>query len=229
MKPNRSDRARGAGTPPALLGIFRAIVLALPFLLLPAPGSPGAEPTIIDSWAATPVPPAPALQDVTVDPSTTAFLVLDIEERTCNPERRPRCLATVPAISGFLSRAREKGIFVAYSLTRQGTRETILPEVKPKGAEPIVQSSVDKFFRTELEEILSQKGIGTVIIAGTAAEGAVLHTAAAASMRGLRVIVPVDGLSSSSLYAEQYTVWHLLNSPGTRQNAVLTRFDRISF
>jgi hypothetical protein len=46
-------------------------------------------------------------------------------------------------------------------------------------------------------------------------------------MRSLEVIVPVDGMSSSSLYAEQYVCWHLLNAPGSRRQTTLTKIDMI--
>lgn len=64
------------------------------------------------------------------------------------------------------------------------------------------------------------------MVAGTAANGAVLHTATGAAMRGYRVIVRVD-LMSADLYAEQYTAWHLVNAPGTRHQTALTRSDLI--
>jgi len=92
----------------------------------------------------------------------------------------------------------------------------------------VVRSSVDKFYNTDLEKILRDRGIKTVIIAGTAANGAVLHTATGAAMRGLKVIVPVD-LMSADLYAEQYTAWHLVNAPGTRRQTTLTRSDLIEW
>ena len=87
---------------------------------------------------------------------------------------------------------------------------------------------MDKFYNTDLEKILRDRGIKTVIIAGTAANGAVLHTATGAAMRGLKVIVPVD-LMSADLYAEQYTAWHLVNAPGTRRQTTLTRSDLIEW
>jgi hypothetical protein len=34
---------------------------------------------------------------------------------------------------------------------------------------------------------------------------------------------------AESIYAEQYTAWHLLNAPGTRGSSTLTRFDMIRF
>ena len=106
--------------------------------------------------------------------------------------------------------------------------KTILPGVVPVGSEPIVRSSVDKFYQTDLEDILRSRGIKTVVIAGTTAEGAVLHTATGASMRGYQVVVPVDGMSAGSLYAEQYTAWHMLNAPGTRKRTILSQFDMIT-
>ena len=185
--------------------------------------------TIIDRWGSVEPPQAVSLENVKVDPGTTAFLILDIEERTCNLQRRPRCVASAPAIGNFLGRAREAGVFIVYSLTSKGTPATILPDVAPAGEEPIVQSSVDKFYGTELEAILKGKGIETVIIGGTTAEGAVIHTATAAAMRGFRVVVPVDGVSAGTLYAEQYTAWHLVNAPGSKKRTVLSRFDMITF
>lgn len=119
-------------------------------------------------------------------------------------------------------------MMVAYSLTRKGTPETILPKVKPRGDEPIVQSSVNKFYGTSLWEVLEQNGINKVIITGTAAHGAVLHTAtAASSQHKLNVIIPVDGLSASSLYIEQTTLINLITGPGTRKNTTLTRLSMI--
>ncbi|MDO9529162.1 MAG: cysteine hydrolase [Syntrophales bacterium] len=189
----------------------------------------GDEAAIIELWDCV-KPPAPVeLKAVKLNPKETAFLILDIEELTCNSKRRPRCIASVPKIKKFLGQVRDKRVAVVYSLTRNAERETILPGVKPVGNEPIVKSSVDKFFNTDLENILRERGIKTVVIAGTTAEGAVLHTATGAAMRGLQVIVPIDGMSAGTLYAEQYTAWHLVNAPGSRRRTTLTRFDMIEF
>jgi nicotinamidase-related amidase len=188
-----------------------------------------AENTIIEEWNNIKAPAPVELKAVMLNPKDTAFLVLDIEERTCNSKRRPRCVASVPKIKRFLERVRNKEMAVVYSLTRKGTRETILPGATPVGPEPIVKSSVDKFYKTDLEKILHEKKIKTVIIIGTTAEGAVLHTATGAAMRGFRVVIPIDGMSAGTLYAEQYTAWHLVNAPGSRRKTTLTRFDLIDF
>jgi nicotinamidase-related amidase len=52
--------------------------------------------------------------------------------------------------------------------------------------------------KTDLEKILNDKGIKTVVVVGTAAQGAVLNTASQAAFRGLRVIVPLDGMSAEN-------------------------------
>jgi nicotinamidase-related amidase len=214
---------------------YNLVVLSLMvivMIILSAIGSysfAGDERTIVELWNDVEVPAPVELKVVKVNPKETAFLILDIEERTCNSERRPRCVASVSKIQSFLEEVRAEEIAVVYSLTSRGTPETILSEVAPIGNEPIVKSSVDKFYNTELESILREKGITTVIITGTTAEGAVLHTATGAAMRGFQVIVPIDGMSAGTLYAEQYTAWHLINAPGSRQRTTMTNFEMIEF
>lgn len=43
-----------------------------------------------------------------------------------------------------------------------------------------MSSGVDKFRNTDLEKVLKDKGIKTVIVAGTASHGGVLYTASTA-------------------------------------------------
>ncbi len=69
----------------------------------------------------------------------------------------------------------------------------------------------------------------TVIAVGTWAHGAVLHTGAGSALRGLKVIVPVDGVSAPTTYAEQYTAWHLANAPRLAPQTTLTKIDLIGY
>ena len=92
-----------------------------------------------------------------------------------------------------------------------------------------MSSGPDKFMNTDLDKILKEKGIKTVIVVGTSGEGAVLNTAAGAALRGYKVIVPVDGVSSTNPYAEQYTAWHLTNAPRIGPQVTLTRIDLVAF
>ena len=185
--------------------------------------------TIVDEWASV-KPPAPVeLKTVKVDPKTTAFLVLDLVKQTCNAERRPRCLASLPKVEKFLAEARAKGMPVVHSIVAVATPADIAPQATPKEGEPIFSSVANKFIRTDLDKILKEKGVTTVIVVGTTAEGAVLYTASEAAFLGYKVIVPIDGSSAGTLYAEQATAWMLANAPGVGPNTTLTRFDMIGF
>lgn len=183
--------------------------------------------TIVDEWSAVRAPPAPDLKVVNIDSKTTALLMLDFVTPNCT--QRPRCMASVPAVKKLLGEARAKGMMIAYSIGPTGKRADTLPELAPTDNEPLVSTGVDKFFNTDLEKLLKDKGVQSVIVVGTAANGAVLYTASAAALRGMKVIVPVDGMSDNSPYNEQYTAWHLANVPVVSPNVTLTKFDLIKF
>jgi nicotinamidase-related amidase len=185
--------------------------------------------TVLDVWDTVKAPAAPELKSVTLDPKSTALLLLDFNKQTCNAEQRPRCIASIPKVAKLLAEARSNGVLVVYSLSAGAAPSDIGPELAPKGTEPIVQSGPDKFLETDLEKILKEKNIKTVIVNGTAAHGAVLYTASGAAFRGMKVIIPVDGLSAEALYPEQYTVWNLANAPRVSAQVTLTKTDMIKF
>jgi nicotinamidase-related amidase len=189
--------------------------------------SPIAAQTIVDEWQRVTAPPAPELKPVTIDPKTTALLLLDFNKQTCNAERRPRCIASIPKVGKLLTDARMKGLTVIYSLSPGAAAMDIATDLAPRAGEPVVTSGPDKFMGTDLDKILKAKGVQTVIVTGTAAHGAVLYTASGAALRGMRVFLPVDGMSAEDTYAEQYTAWHLTNAPRVSAMVVLTKIDLI--
>jgi nicotinamidase-related amidase len=202
---------------------IRALAMALVSAALSLPVS---AQTIVDEWAAVKAPAAPELKPVTVTSTDTAYLVLDIQKQNCPP--RPRCLASVPRIQKFLAEARARRMAVVHA-TFTGNLADILPEAAPRAGEPMVASGPDKFVGTDLEKILKDKGIKTVIVAGTAAHGAVLYTASGAVFRGFKVIVPVDGMAAESTYIEQYVTHQFVAGPRLGPAVTLTRFDLIKF
>jgi len=62
---------------------------------------PSSAETIIDEWQSVKAPPAPQLKSVTLDPKTTALLVIDMIKQTCNEKMRPRCVAAIPKIENY--------------------------------------------------------------------------------------------------------------------------------
>ena len=184
--------------------------------------------SVVESWEDIKAPPAPVLSSLTVKAGETALLLLDMEAATCNTTRRPRCVDAVPAVAAFLTKARKATMPVFHSNTMRGSRATFLPPVAPRDDEPIVRSTVNKFFRTKLDEHLQGRHVKTVIVCGTAAIGAVMHTATAAAQYGYTIILPVDCVTGGSLYEEQAAVWSLLNGPGTMRVITATTLDAIA-
>jgi nicotinamidase-related amidase len=182
---------------------------------------------IIDDWANVKTPPAPELKAVTVDPKTTALIMGDFMNQSC--AKRPRCVAALPAVKKLLGEARAAKVAVIYSVIPNTTAADIMTDVAPAADEPSVQSGVDKFFKTNLEQILKDKGIQRLIIVGTSAEGLVTYTGGEAALRGFNVIVPVDGMASVEPFAEQYVAWHMTHAPIISPKVTLTRTTMMKF
>jgi nicotinamidase-related amidase len=186
--------------------------------------------TVIDEWATVKAPPPPELKAVSIDPKSTALIVMDISSQSCTAEKRPRCVATLPQVQKLIGEARAKGVLVLYTLAGSSKRTDLLKQIAPQETEQSLSGAgPDKFVGIDLDAILKSKNIKTLITVGTAAEGAVLHTAAGAAFRGYDVVVPVDGMSSTNIYAEQYTAWHLSNAPRLPDHVKLTKVDMIKF
>jgi len=196
-------------------------VIGVMWLTLPSQAS------IVDEWASVKAPPAPALKPVSVDPKTTALLMLDFMNQNCG--KRPRCVASIPAMKKLLAEARAAKATVVYSIIRDSTPADVIKDVAPMADEPHVLSGPDKFLHTDLEKILKDKGIKTVIVAGTASNGAVLFTASGAVFRGMTVIAPVDGMSAIDPAAEYATVLDFMTAPFVSNKTTLTRSDMIKF
>jgi len=183
---------------------------------------------IVDEWASVQAPPPPALKPVTVDPSTTALLMLDFLKQNCG--KRPRCVASVPAVKKLLGEARAAKATVIYSYFDHHTAADILDKgLDPVAGEASVTSFADKFLNTDLDKLLKDNGIKTVIAVGTSANGAILYTGSGAALRGYNVIVPVDGISSADTYSEQFGTWQLANGPTFSQRVTITKIDMIKF
>ena len=148
---------------------------------------------------------------LTTNPATTAYLLLDLTSAVCAP--KPSCVATLPAAAALLDKARSAGATVIYSQTPAAGSQ-ILPEVAPQPGEPVVTGHADKFFGTDLDQILISRGIKTLVVVGTAANGAVLYTTFEANQRGYTVVAAEDGLSADSPFIMHYTLFQLLNEPG---------------
>ena len=180
------------------------------------------------------LPQIPTPAPVVLDARTTAFLVLDLLDTNCL--RRPDCVAGLPAVAGLLQRARSADVPVVYAVGAASSN--VLPEVAPRGEEPLVPAPADKFLNPDFDRVLRERSADTVVIVGTSASGAVLYTSYGANARGYTVVVAEDGISADNEFQVFLARYQLLNQPGfsnpqnlpLQPNAVtLSRTDLITF
>jgi len=181
----------------------------------------------------------PALPDpvrVTLNPATTALLVLDYVEPICNSQ--PKCKTQMlPAMTPFMERARKAGLVVAYG-TRDRNMSKWLPEVAPApGDIKIVNTAQDRFYNTDLDKALKAKGITTIIMVGWKVSGSVTYTSVGATLRDYTVVIPVDTTTATTDYETAIGFYQILNQGnGNLANAplkpkapTLSRTDMITF
>ena len=201
-------------------------------LLAALAGSPSIA-DVISEWGSAVAPPAPELKEISVDPSTTALLLLDIMKTGCSA--RPRCIAAMPAIKQMHDAARAHNMVVWYSLVGMDGKATpndvMDPAIKPHDGEWYRQPGPDKFLGSTLEPTLKQAGIKTVIVCGNSFQGATVGTSQEAVQRGYKVIVPVDCSAGEDVYHEQYAAFQLAKGGpvGITSNVTLTRSGMIKF
>ena len=192
--------------------------------------SPLRAADIIADWSSVTVPPAPELKPVTLDGQSTALLILDIQAPACTMAERPRCVDSIPKIKALMDRARAAGALVAYTLP---TGKIADPSLAPHDGEVVEQKpgGPDKYLGSDLDQRLKARGIKTVIITGTSAQGVGIGTGSASAQRGYDVIYPIDGVSSESAFREMYAAWHMGGGgpPVTTKWVTVTRSDMIKF
>ncbi len=192
---------------------------------------------MISDWGTAVVPLPPELKEVTVDPSTTALLFLDMMKAGGNarPTGRQAAVPSMKRLHRDEARACHKMV-VWYSLVGANSKATpddiVDPAIKPRDGEWYRQQGTDKFLGSTLEPILKQAVVKTVIICGNSFQGATVGTAQVAAQRGDKVIVPVDcsagedeGITSNT----QPSIWPKAPKVGVTSNLTLTRSALIKY
>ncbi|TME73980.1 MAG: cysteine hydrolase [Chloroflexi bacterium] len=203
-----------------------------------SPSQTTAAPSPTPTASAAPTSPIPKIPDpvaVEVPVKGAALLVLDITSVICPP--RPTCVASVPKIAALVKKARDAKVPVIYSQTATAG-STYIADIAPQPGDATVTGRADKFYGTNLEQILKDKAVETAVVVGSAANGAVLYTAFGLGLRGITVVVAQDGISGDPEFTETLTRWQLLNEPGfanannmplDKGHVTLSTTDKITF
>ena len=182
------------------------------------------------------MPATPDPARVTLDPKTTALIVLDYVEDICNNQVSCKT-KMLPAMTPFMERVRKAGLTVAYG-TRAQNQTKWLKEVTPvPGDIRITNTAQDRFYNTDLDKELKAKGIKTLIMVGWKISGSVTYTSVGAMAHDYTVVIPMETTSAGSDYETIIGFYNVLNSGNAnlpnqplKPNAVtLTRTDMVTF
>lgn len=167
-----------------------------------------------------------------------ALLIVDMQNEFVNPKGKA-CVAgaadTVPRIARVLRAWRQHALPLAYVVRRYSPDSSdvepvrrdvfaqmggfclpntwgseIVPALAPLAGEMvIVKTRWSAFFRTALDAKLRQRGVDTLVVAGTQTPNCVRATAFDADSLGYRVIVLIDGTSSQSPDVQRANLYDL--------------------
>ena len=217
--------------------LFRTVLMSCLVLALLSAAAEAQQPNRPSPKMITlqmPATPDPA--HVTLDPKTTALIVLDYVEDICNNQVTCKT-KMLPAMTPFMGRVRKAGLTVAYG-TRAQNQTKWLKEVAPApGDIRITNTAQDRFYNTDLDKELKAKGIKTLIMVGWKISGSVTYTSVGAMARDYTVVIPVDTTAAATDYETTIGFYNVLNSGNAnlpnqplKPNAVtLTRTDMITF
>jgi nicotinamidase-related amidase len=196
-------------------------------------GAPAAsnKPMLTLQMPALPEPVA-----VTLKPATTAVLVSDMIDPTC--QIQSKCTGSMlPAIAKFLAQARKAGVMVVYA-TRAGAAAKWLPDVAPASGDAVLPSfAQDRFYNSDLDKTLKAKNITTLVLTGWKISGSVLYTSIGATLRDYTVVIPKDASLAGPDFEETIGIFQILNQnsanatnePLKPKASTLSRTDMITF
>jgi nicotinamidase-related amidase len=150
----------------------------------------------------------------------TALLVVDVQNGVLEgaPER-DGVVANVGSLVEQARRERVPVVWVQHSddgLTRGSDEWRIVPELTPGDAEPLVEKNYgDSFEDTTLETVLSDLGVGRLVVVGAQTDACIRSTLHGAFVRG----------SDATLVSDAHTnlYWTYQTAPGRTAGTVETK------
>jgi nicotinamidase-related amidase len=173
----------------------------------------------------------------------TALLVVDVQNGVVR-EAHERDVV-VANVAGLVEKARRDAVPVVWvqhsdeGLARGSDDWRIVPELAPSDAEPIVEKSYgDAFEDTTLESMLSDLGVGRLIVAGAETDACIRSTLHGALARGYDATLVSDAHTTSDqtewgapppdqVIAHTNLYWTSQTAPGRTAGTVKT--DDVDF
>jgi nicotinamidase-related amidase len=136
----------------------------------------------------------------------TALLVIDVQNGVVAGAHRRD--AVVANVGSLVERARREGVPVVWvqhsddQLARGSDDWGIVPELTPDRAEPLVEKHYgDSFEDTVLETVLSDLGVGRLVVAGAQTDACIRSTLHGAFVRGYDATLVGDAHTTEDLTA----------------------------
>ena len=168
----------------------------------------------------------------------TALLVIDVQNGVVAGAHRRD--AVVVNVGSLVEKARRQGVPVVWvqhsddSLVRGSDDWRIVPELTPDPAEPLVEKNYgDSFEDTVLEAVLSDLGVGRLVVVGAQTDACVRSTLHGAFARGYDATLVGDAHTTEDLtaygapppdqvIAHTNLYWKFQTAPGRTAGTVAT-------
>ena len=169
----------------------------------------------------------------------TALLVIDVQNGVVSGAHERD--SVVANVAGLVERARQEGIPVVWvqhsddNLARGSDDWAIVPELSPDGAEPLVEKHYgDSFEDTVLETVLSDLGVGRLVVVGAQTDACIRSTLHGAFTRGYDTTLVGDAHTTEDLtaygapppgqvIAHTNLYWGFQTAPGRKAATVETK------
>jgi nicotinamidase-related amidase len=178
-------------------------------------------------------PNRPEPKPVMLDSKSTAVLVLDLNARCDDPKQV--CSKITAPLGDFLDKARAASVPIIYTVSTAAKGKPIgelsAPLRRKENEVIIYPDGFDKFYSGELQPLLKDRGVKTLIITGSSTNSAVLYTATtAARMHRYTVVIPMDGVNAETRYEHEYAIHQFTVLPSEANKLFqFTKLSMISF
>jgi nicotinamidase-related amidase len=177
------------------------------------------------------------------DRPRTALLVVDVQNGVVEGAHERD--AVVANIAELVGRARQAGTDVVWvqhnseELVAGEERWAVVPELDRREEEPLVQKRYgDSFEDTELERLLAERGVGSLVVVGAQTDACVRSTLHGALTRGYDALLVADAHTTEDLtaygapppaqvIAHTNLYWRFQSAPG--RTAGTLRTEEVSF